>query len=336
VPDLYTLVRPLLQALPPESAHRLTLAALAAGLGGRSPAPDPPILGQRVWGRDFMNPIGIAAGFDKDARVPDALLRLGFGFVEIGTVTPRPQPGNPRPRVFRRPAERALVNRLGFPSDGSAAVAARLERLRFRPGILGVNIGKNKDTPLGEAAADYRAAAAALGRFADYLVVNASSPNTPGLRRLQEPERLAAILGALHAQRPTFVKIAPDLTPEEIDGVVDAAAAARTAGVIATNTTATTEPEVGGLSGAPLRDRATEVVRRVARRAAGRLAVIGVGGIATPEDAYTKIRAGASLVQVYTGLIYQGPNLARRLVIGLQRLLDRDGLSLGEAVGRDI
>ncbi len=336
MPDLYTLVRPLLQALPPESAHRLTLAALAAGLGGRSPAPDPPILGQRVWGRDFMNPIGIAAGFDKDARVPDALLRLGFGFVEIGTVTPRPQPGNPRPRVFRRPAERALVNRLGFPSDGSAAVAARLERLRFRPGILGVNIGKNKDTPLGEAAADYRAAAAALGRFADYLVVNASSPNTPGLRRLQEPERLAAILGALHAQRPTFVKIAPDLTPEEIDGVVDAAAAARTAGVIATNTTATTEPEVGGLSGAPLRDRATEVVRRVARRAAGRLAVIGVGGIATPEDAYTKIRAGASLVQVYTGLIYQGPNLARRLVIGLQRLLDRDGLSLGEAVGRDI
>jgi dihydroorotate dehydrogenase len=295
-----------------------------------------PELPIRVAGLRFPNPIGLAAGLDKDAVAVAGLFALGFGAVEIGTVTPRPQPGNPRPRVFRRTGERALINRMGFPSEGMDVVAARLERLRFRPGIVGVNVGKNKDTPLDAAADDYRAAAAALARFADYVVVNASSPNTPGLRRLQEPERLAALLAGLDVARPTFVKIAPDLASEEIDAIVDVAIAARVAGVIATNTTVVAEPEAGGLSGAPLRDRSTEVVRRVARRAAGRIAVIGVGGIATAEDAYAKIRAGASLVQVYTGFIYEGPGLARRLVIGLTRLLERDRLSLEEAVGRDI
>ncbi len=334
------MIHRLLFALPPEAAHAVAMGGLA--LLSRFPrlcarlhrgTPELPVV---VAGLRFPNPIGLAAGLDKDATAVSGLFALGFGAVEIGTVTPRPQPGNPKPRVFRLRRERALVNRMGFPSDGMDAVAARLERLRFRPGILGVNIGKNKDTPLDDAAADYRAAAGALGRFADYLVVNASSPNTPGLRRLQEPERLAALLGGLGSDRPTFVKIAPDLEPAEIDAVVDAAAAGGAAGIIATNTLAVTEPEAGGLSGSPLRDRATDVIRRVARRAAGRLAVIGVGGIATPEDAYAKIRAGAALVQVYTGFIYEGPNLARRLAIGLQRLLARDGISLDDAVGRDI
>jgi len=250
---------------------------------------------------------------------------------------------------------------MGFNNHGAEAAARRLARLRFRPAPLGVNIGKNKDTPLERAADDYLACVDALGAVADYVVVNASSPNTPGLRALQEPERLAALLAAVRARtpKPVFLKIAPDLAPEAVDAAVDAAVACGSAGVVCTNTTierpvtgreggparlrragggSALRPlidEPGGLSGAPLRDPSTAVVRRAFRRAAGRLAVVGVGGIFTAEDAYAKIRAGASLVQVYTGFVYEGPALAARLARGLARLLARDGLTLSEAVGKD-
>jgi dihydroorotate dehydrogenase len=312
--------RPLL-LLPPETAHHLAMGGLSAL--GRFPrlcaalrrrTPSSPV---EVAGLRFDNPIGLAAGLDKNATAVAGLFALGFGHVEIGTVTPRPQPGNPRPRIFRLAGERALVNRMGFPSDGAEAVAARLARLRYRPGILGINIGKNKDTPLEQAATDYRAVAQALGRFADYLAINASSPNTPGLRRLQEPDRLAAVLAALPLGPPVFVKIAPDLGDDEIDAVTDAVTGAGAAGIIATNTTAVTVPEPGGLSGAPLRERATAVIRRVADRAGGRLAIIAVGGVATAADVREKLAAGASLVQLYTSFIYRGPGLPRRLMIDL-------------------
>jgi dihydroorotate dehydrogenase len=339
----YRLARPLLFLLAPELAH--AIAALALRLLGWLRFPRRRVeLPVEVAGLRFPNPIGLAAGFDKDATCVRGLWALGFGAVEIGTVTPRPQPGNPRPRVFRLPAHRALINRMGFNNAGAARIAARLARLpRPRPAPLGVNLGKNRDTPLDEAVGDYVAGADALAAHADYLVVNASSPNTPGLRALQEPDRLAALLRAVRArsERPLFLKIAPDLDDDAIDAAVDVAIAEGAAGLIATNTTVerpVSDPragEAGGLSGAPLAARSTHVIRRAYRRAAGRLAIIGVGGIFTADDAYAKIRAGASLLQVYTGLIYEGPALVARLVAGLRERLARDGLSLPDAVGRD-
>jgi dihydroorotate dehydrogenase len=342
---MYRAVRPLLFALPPELAHGLGMLALRLPLPRRRI--DATGLGVEVAGLHFPNPIGLAAGLDKDAVCVRGLWDLGFGAVEIGTVTPRPQPGNPRPRLFRLPAHRALINRMGFNNQGAARVAERLARLpRPHPAPLGVNIGKNRDTPLDQAEGDYVACVDALAAHADYLVVNLSSPNTPGLRSLQEPERLAAILGSVRARtaRPLFLKIAPDLDDEGIDAAVDVAVAERLAGIVATNTTVERPPalagdplasEAGGLSGAPLAARATEVVRRAYRRAAGRLAIVGVGGIFTADDAYARIRAGASLLQIYTGFIYEGPSVVARLVAGLRERLARDGLGLAHAVGRD-
>jgi dihydroorotate dehydrogenase len=346
VPDLYPLVRPLLRALPPETAHRLTLAALAAGLAGTSRIPDPPELRQRLWGLDFPNPIGIAAGFDKDARAPDALLRLGFGFVEVGTVTPRPQPGNPRPRIFRLEADAALINRMGFNSDGLDAVASRLTKRRRR-GIVGVNLGKNRDS--SDAAADYIEGVRRTAPLADYLVVNVSSPNTPGLRDLQARAVLDTLLRQLLAARdetgsraPLLVKIAPDLAFEERRDIAAVALTTQIDGIIVANTTVARPPELrsaaageaGGLSGRPLLEPSTALLCEMFRLTEGRVPLIGVGGMASAADAYAKIRAGASLVQLYTALVFAGPGLLGSIKAGLAAFLRRDGFaSVAEAVG---
>ena len=352
--DLYPLFRPILRALPPETAHRLTLAALAAGLGGRAPTLDPPILAQRQWDRDFPNPIGIAAGFDKDGRVPDALLGLGFGFVEIGTVTPQPQPGNPRPRVFRLDAYGALINRLGFNSGGLDRLVARLQARRRHPGgrkagIVGVNIGRNRDG--ADAVADYAEGVRRTAALADYLVVNVSSPNTPGLRDLQAGAVLEDLLRHLLAARaetgssvPLLVKIAPDLAPEERADIATVALATGIDGIVVANTTVARPPglrsphagEAGGLSGRPLFEPSTALLGEIYRLTRGRVPLVGVGGVASAADAYAKIRAGASLVQLYTALVFAGPALLGQIKAGLAELLRRDGFtSVADAVGAD-
>ncbi len=304
----------------------------------------------RSAGLALAHPVGLAAGLDKDGHAVSGLFALGFAAVEVGTVTPRPQAGNSGPRLFRLPAHGALINRLGFNNAGADAAAAHLRAAQWRPGPLGINIGKNKETPLEDAAEDYLACVSALAPYADYLVVNASSPNTPLLRQLQQPELLAALLAAVRARmevvapgRPLFLKIAPDLAPEAVDAVVDVALEAGAAGLIATNTTITrpfAHPLAsleGGLSGRPLRGLATETLRRAARRADGRLALWGVGGVATAEDVYERLRAGASVVQLYTALVYQGPSLVHRLLQGLEALLKRDGFGrLQDAIGADV
>jgi dihydroorotate dehydrogenase len=349
VPNFYPLFRPILRALPPETAHRLTLAALAAGIGGRARTPDPPILAQRLWGRDFPNPIGIAAGFDKDGLVSDALLRLGFGFVEIGTVTPRPQPGNPKPRVFRLDADRALINRLGFNSGGLDRFVARLEARRRRPGIVGVNIGRNRDST--DAVADYATGVRRTAALADYLVVNVSSPNTPGLRDLQSRAVLEDLLRRLLAARaetgssaPLLVKIAPDLAPAERADIAAVALAVGIDGIVVANTTVARPSglrsrhanEAGGLSGHPLFEPSTELLGEIYRLTRGRVALIGVGGVASAADAYAKIRAGASLVQLYTALVFAGPALLGQIKAELAERLRRDGFaSVADAVGAD-
>jgi dihydroorotate dehydrogenase len=351
VADFYALFRPILRALPPETAHRLTLAALAAGLGGRVRVPDPPILAQRLWGLAFPNPIGIAAGFDKGALVPDSLLRLGFGFVEVGTVTPLPQPGNPKPRVFRLDADGALINRLGFNSGGLDRLVGRLAARRC-VGIVGVNLGRNRDS--ADAAADYAAGVRGMIRIvplADYLVVNVSSPNTPGLRDLQAGTVLDHLLRRLLAARaetgaavPLLVKIAPDLSPEERADIAAVALATGIDGIIVANTTVARPPglrsraagEQGGLSGRPLFAPSTALLGEMYRLTEGRLPLIGVGGVASAADAYAKIRAGAALVQLYTALVFAGPALLGRIKTGLAELLRRDGFaSVSEAVGAD-
>jgi len=348
VPDLYALARPLLRALPPETAHRLVLAGLAAGFAGRS-APDAPELRQSLWGRDFPNPVGVAAGFDKEARAPDALLRLGFGFVEIGTITPRAQSGNPRPRVFRLEADGALINRMGFNSSGLDSVIKRLQRRDRNSGIVGVNLGRNRDST--DAVADYARGAHRAAPLVDYLVVNVSSPNTPGLRALQAGAALDKLLRAVIAARdasgvrpPLLLKIAPDLTPDETADIATAALAARIDGIVVANTTVArpeglleaTAREAGGLSGRPLFTPSTALLADVYRLTAGRLPLIGVGGIASAADAYAKIRAGASLVQLYTALVFAGPALLGEIKTGLAALLLRDGFaSVADAIGAD-
>jgi dihydroorotate dehydrogenase len=309
-------------------------------------------LRMQVAGLHFPNPIGLAAGFDKSATAVPAFQAMGFGFVEVGTVTPRPQVGNPLPRLFRVPADEAVINRMGFNNDGAEAVA---RRLRLSPGRtpIGVNLGKNADTPLDQALNDYRACLEELFDVGSYVVVNVSSPNTPGLRALQNRANLRALLGGMQdcnqalararqvQPRPLFVKIAPDLQSNELDAIVEAVQTCAFNGIIATNTTTDRKgltsalAEPGGLSGRPLRQRSTEVIRHVYRRAQGRLPLIGVGGVFSAEDAYEKICAGATLVQLYTGLIYRGPSLPHRINIGLLHLLRRDGLThLSQAVGR--
>jgi dihydroorotate dehydrogenase len=354
---IWPLARSLAFRLDPERAHHLGMGALRL-LGARPLAralrPRPrPALRVRAFGLDFDSPLGLAAGFDKGQVATAGLFALGFSHVEIGTITPRPQGGNPRPRLFRLPEHRALINRMGFNNDGMEACGARLAALRpgDRPGPVGVNVGKNKDTPNERAEEDYLLCIDRLHPFADYLVVNISSPNTPGLRALQERSALERLLGActrrarsLPTPRPLLVKLAPDLGDEALDEAVDVALAAGAAGVVAANTTigrAGVEghlraAEAGGLSGAPLEARATEVVRRVFARSGGRLPVVGVGGVFSGEGAYRKIRAGACLVQLYTGFIYGGPGAPRRILSELEALLARDGFrSAEEAVGAD-
>jgi dihydroorotate dehydrogenase len=358
-----TLVRPLLFRLDPERAHELAVGSLglvAPVLGRlRRPPDGGGRLAQEILGLRFPNPVGLAAGFDKRARAVPAWPALGFGFAEVGTITQHAQEGNPRPRIFRLPADRALVNRLGFNNDGAEAAARALGRWRARGLLgrapLGVNLGKSKATPAGEAPADYAHSLELLWSAADYVTINVSSPNTPGLRDLQATGPLSAILDAVDdvaarmvagragAPPPVLIKIAPDLAGEQVDAVVDLALARGLAGVIVSNTTLSREglvspPELaaqeGGLSGAPLRARATDLVRRVALRAQGRLVVVGVGGVFTADDAWEKLAAGASLVQVYTGFVYGGPGTARAIAAGLLARMDRAGVGhVSEIVG---
>jgi len=338
-----------LRVLPPETAHRLTIAGLAAGLGGRAAGPDPAILRQRLWDRDFPNPIGIAAGFDKNAQAPDALLRLGFGFVEIGTVTPRPQPGNPKPRLFRLEADGALINRLGFNSGGLDAALPRLGRRRRGLGIVGVNVGKNRDST--DVIADYAEGVRRAAPVADYLVVNVSSPNTPGLRDLQAHTMLTELLLSVLTARdesgsrpPLLVKIAPDLSADERADIAAVALSTGIDGIIVSNTTvarpsglrSAAAGETGGLSGRPLFAASTALLADIYRLTEGKLPLIGVGGVASAADAYAKIRAGASLVQLYTALVFAGPALLGDIKTGLAALLHRDGfVSVTEAFGAD-
>jgi dihydroorotate dehydrogenase len=329
-----------------EAAHRLALRALAAGLAGRDERPDPPALAVQALGLSFRNPIGLAAGFDKDATAVLALLRLGFGFVEAGTVTPRPQAGNPRPRLFRLTEDRAVINRMGFNNAGLDSYLARLRDLpRPLPGVLGANVGVNKEGADPER--DYPMLCRAVAPLADYVTINISSPNTPGLRDLQGEERLAAILAAVAPRRlgkPVLVKLAPDLADDALGPIVEVCVNAGVAGLIVSNTTlarpATLRSphriQAGGLSGAPLLARSTEMLRQAHRLARGRLVLIGAGGVASGEDAYAKIRAGASLVQLYTGFAFGGPALIARIKRALTQCLARDGFAtVAEAVGVD-
>jgi len=344
VSALHTLATRALHLLDPEDAHRATLAALRAGLGPRAPAET---AGLRVdlAGLRLPNPVGLAAGFDKNAEVAGAMLAAGFGFVECGTVTPLPQPGNPRPRLFRLGEDRAVINRLGFNNQGLERFAANLARRGA--GVVGANIGANKDA--ADRIADYVTGLTRLWRLADYFTVNISSPNTPGLRTLQTGAALSELLGRISETRaslaghaPIFLKVAPDLDDAEIEAIADGVAAARFDGVIVGNTTLSRPDslvsrhrgEAGGLSGAPLMSLSTRVLARFHAAAKGRFALIGVGGIASGADAYAKIRAGASAVQLYSALVFQGPALVTAIRRDLAARLAADGFaSVADAVG---
>jgi dihydroorotate dehydrogenase len=339
------LALPLLHRLDPEAAHRLALGALRAGLGPRRSPAAWPRLRTRLAGLELANPIGLAAGFDKNAEAVGPLVAAGFGFVEVGAATPLPQPGNPRPRLFRLAEDRAVINRFGFNNDGAAAIAARLAR-RPPGGVVGLNLGANKTSP--DRAADYAAVLAEAGASIDFATVNVSSPNTERLRDLQGPAALASLLAGVAAANaalarpvPIFLKVAPDLGEGELADLAEVALAAGVDGIVATNSTLARDglrsrhaAEAGGLSGAPLFARSTAVIARLHRLTGGRLPLIGVGGVSTAEDAYAKIRAGASAVQLYTALVYDGLGLVPRLLDGLDALLARDGFaSIAEAVG---
>ena len=339
----------LLQWLPPESAHQATLrllpavAPLVAAAGA-----DDPRLAVNALGLQFSNPIGLAAGFDKDARVPEVMAKFGFGFVECGTVTPRPQGGNPKPRLFRLRDDRAVINRMGFNNEGVSAMLARLKVRDTKP-ILGLNIGANKDSP--DRITDYREAFEALAPFASYIAVNVSSPNTPGLRGLQDRDELARLLALLCDARirnrlntPILLKIAPDISPTAADDIAEVSLASGIEGLIVSNTTIARPQglrgadahQSGGLSGAPLFAPSTALLRAMRQRVGTRLVLVGVGGVGSGADAYAKIRAGASLVQLYTALAYAGPSLIGRIKSELVSLLERDRLkSIREAVGLD-
>jgi dihydroorotate dehydrogenase len=334
---LYQIARPFLLRLDPERAHTLTIAALGF-VPLRAPGADDPRLNVRAMGLDFPNPIGLAAGFDKNADVPDAMLGFGFGFVEAGTVTPLPQAGNPKPRMFRLMADRGVINRLGFNNEGVAAAKARLTARRGRPGVLGINVGANKDST--DRIADYALGISALGPLAAYITVNISSPNTPGLRGLQNRDELERLLDTVMATRaghsiraPVLLKIAPDLDDQAITDIVSTAIARRLDGLIVSNTTISRPEtlqsqeklETGGLSGAPLMALSTDILRRVAQEARGRLCLVGVGGVASGADAYAKLKAGATLVQLYSAMAYEGPGLAARIKRELLQLAVDDG-----------
>jgi dihydroorotate dehydrogenase len=339
-----------MRRLDPETAHRLTVKALAAGLGPRDRAAADPALATTLAGLAVPNCVGLAAGFDKDAEAPDAMLRAGFGFVECGTVTPRPQPGNPKPRAFRLPEDRAVINRYGFNNDGLEAFAERMAARRGRGGAVGANIGANKDST--DRAEDYVAGLRRLWGQADWFTANVSSPNTPGLRSLQTRAALDDLLGRLAEARTElagggdrsrlFLKVAPDLQDGEIGEIVDACLAHGIDGIVVSNTTVArpdtlrgaAKGEAGGLSGAPLFEPSTAILRRFAEAAAGRLVLIGAGGVASGGEAYAKIRAGASAVQLYTALVYEGPGLVGRIRRDLAARLRADGFGrVADAVG---
>ncbi len=358
-----SILRPILFRLPPETAHEMALSALSFAL---KPEPLRRVVARRFgrgtfgelrrFGLHFENPVGLAAGFDKNGKVYSQMDALGFGFVEVGTVTNRAQPGNPHPRLFRLPLDRALINRQGFNNDGAAALAHRLEE-RKAGCVLGVNIGKSRVVDIEDATEDYLASFRLVHPHADYITVNVSSPNTPGLRELQRADRLASLLGALQSRNrqlsdaagrtpvPLLVKVAPDLSVSEIEMMVDVAHRESIAGIIATNTTtsraglrtptaAVAECGEGGLSGAPLRERSTRLIAALRRLTRGSMEIVGVGGIFNAADAWEKICAGASLVQLYTGLVYQGVSIARDINDGLKLLLDQNGFrTLDDAVG---
>jgi dihydroorotate dehydrogenase len=344
--NLFQLVRPALFLLPPERAHQLTLTALKLLPIRFGASDDQAVLSSKVAGLTFPNPVGLAAGFDKDAIVPQQALGLGFGFVEVGTLTPKPQDGNPRPRLFRLAQDRAVINRMGFNNGGLIDAYPRLRKARMkRPGVIGVNIGANKDSL--DRIADYAAGAARMAALASYITINISSPNTPGLRALQDEAALAELLDAVRASvpgdgPPLFLKLAPDLERADIDGIVRLAMGKMDA-LIVSNTTISRPAlrsahasESGGLSGAPLKDLAHQRLCDFRSATGGQIPLIGVGGIASAENAYARIRAGASLIQIYSALVYEGPGLARRINKGLSALLKRDGFAnISQAIGVD-
>ena len=351
---LYALARPLLHRIDPETAHRLTLKGLKM-MPACAPSADDAALSTTLWGRSFANPVGLAAGFDKNAEVIAPMFSFGFGFVEAGTVTPKPQDGNPRPRVFRSPLDQAVINRMGFPNQGMETFRHHFEAFLSAPkrpaGIVGINIGMNKDQT--DPASDYRALVKYLGPLADYLTVNISSPNTPGLRDLQKKENLRALLTQIMEERaascavnmpPLLVKLAPDIDETQQQDIAEAALAAGIDGLILTNTTldrpeTLAQPfanERGGLSGAPVREKSLRVLLNMYALTGGKLPLIGVGGISDGHDAYDKIKAGASLVQLYTALVFKGPGMVEEIKQTLIRNLKRDGFThIGQAVGAD-
>ncbi len=342
---VFSLIRPLLFRLDPERAHGLAMLALKLGPKGKLAAVQGP-LSSTIAGIAFPNPLGMAAGFDKDGTVPDAVLGLGFGFAEVGSITPLPQAGNPRPRLFRLEQDRAVINRMGFNNRGGQSAAARLAQRKARPGIIGINIGANKDS--ADRMDDYAAMAALMAPYCSYLAVNVSSPNTPGLRALQDEAALADLLDAVLEARgaggtPVFLKVAPDLEPGDIDAISRIAIDKRLGALIVSNTTisrpslhSAASAEAGGLSGEPLRALAQQRLSDFRKATGGAMPLIGTGGIASADDAWARIRAGASLVQLYSAMVYQGPVIARRIVSGLELLMQRDGFAgIAEAVGSE-
>ena len=339
----YPAFRPLAFTLRAEAAPRATIRALKL-MPPRRPPDFPASLKSKVAGIEFPTPVGLAAGFDKDAEVPEQMLSLGFGFVEVGTVTPRPQGGNPRPRLFRLTQDRAVINRMGFNNAGQPAAFGRLIECTHMHGVIGVNVGANKDTT--DRIADYVEGIRAMAPVATYLTINISSPNTPGLRGLQDQGALQELLVAVQevgAKKPIFLKVAPDLADGDVERIVRAAIDHRIDALIVANTTVSRPPlksrhadEQGGLSGAPLKPLALDALRRFRRASAGEIPLIGVGGIVGVEDAWERIRAGASLVQLYTAMVYQGPGIARRIAHGLALRLKREGYAnVAEAVGTE-
>lgn len=350
-----SIIRPILFNISPETAHEFGIELLKSGLSSKfaqymtAKHFASESFGELSrFGLTFKNPLGIAAGFDKNGVVVNQLAALGFGFVEVGTVTFNPQKGNDKPRLFRLPKDKALINRLGFNNEGTAKVVERLKKIQPNC-ILGVNIGKNKDVPNNEAVENYLASFDLAHEVADYIAVNVSSPNTPNLRELQKAENLEDLLGELQKRnrelstKPLLVKIAPDLNESEIEAIVDIAQRLKLAGIIATNTTISREnlktniDEIGGLSGKPLQKKSNEVISTIYKYSKGKLPIVGVGGIFTAEDAFEKIAAGACLLQSYTGFIYQGLTFTRDVNVGLAKILQAKGFkSLDEAVGSSV
>jgi dihydroorotate dehydrogenase len=339
--NFYPLVRPLAFALDAETAHRATIAALRMA-PVRSPPDFPPSLHCQVAGMPFASPVGLAAGFDKNAEVPQEMLSLGFGFVEVGTVTPRPQAGNPRPRLFRLRQDRAVINRMGFNNDGQPAVFNRLLQCSHVHGVIGVNVGANRDST--DRIADYAAGVRSMSEAARYITINISSPNTPGLRGLQEQgalDELLAVVADVRSKRPVFLKVAPDLEKDDPERIVRSAIDHGIDAIIIGNTTVSRPPlrsryrdETGGLSGAPLGPLALDGLRRFRAASGGEITLIAAGGIATAEHAWERIRAGASLIQLYSAMVYEGPGIARRIARGLAEIMRREGIAnISEAVG---